>query len=382
MRLIIQKGFTLIEIILLIVIMGIMFTVAMKSMQPSIERARETATLEEMELLAKAIIGNDNLIEDGIRSDYGYVGDIGSLPSTLDDLITRPAGYSTWNGPYLSAGFSENPDYYKNDAWNQPYIYSGGVTIASAGGGATITKKLADYVSELTANSLSGNIYDGLGYPPGDSASGIGITIYFPDGAGGNTSTTTSPNAAGYFTFLSVVPIGNHLIRAIYGATNDTTSAYVSIPPASSPYCELRFQADYWAPGGPGSGGGLEYVSGSALAYGSGSNTNNIEFQITNSSAVDTFTISWLIADFSTSPASYYGYISWDGVDIWSGNPYNGPGDMALFTPQELVPGQTVVIRIREFRRNQNGSGQKVNMNGVAFTIMFSTGNVIDIVVP
>ena len=62
--------------------------------------------------------------------------------------------------------------------------------------------------------------------------------------------------------------------------------------------------------------------------------------------------------------------------------PYNGPGDMALFTPQELVPGQTVVIRIREFRRNQNGSGQKVNMNGVAFTIMFSTGNVIDIVVP
>jgi prepilin-type N-terminal cleavage/methylation domain-containing protein len=106
MKPIIQKGFTLIEIILLIVIMGIMFTVAMKSMQPSIERARETATLEEMDLVAEAIIGNDNLIEDGIRSDYGYVGDIGSLPSTLDDLITRPAGYLTWNGPYLSAGFS------------------------------------------------------------------------------------------------------------------------------------------------------------------------------------------------------------------------------------------------------------------------------------
>jgi len=71
------KGFTLIEVVLIIVIIGIVGSIALRSLQSSTEQIRETATREEMELLEKAIIGEKGLMEGGIRSNYGYVGDIG-----------------------------------------------------------------------------------------------------------------------------------------------------------------------------------------------------------------------------------------------------------------------------------------------------------------
>ena len=240
---------------MVIVVIAIMSTIAIKSLTPTMEQARETATINEMELLAEAIIGNKNLIEDGIRTDYGYVGDVGSLPPDLDALVTNPGGYSTWNGPYIRSDFTEDADDYKKDAWGNLYTYSGGVTITSSGGGSTITKQFAQNVSDLTSNTVTGNIYDGLGAVPGDSVSKVTVTIFYPDGSGGTTSSSTNPSSSGGFSFVGSIPIGNHIIRGVYSTENDTTSMYVSVPPVSGAYCELRLSGSWFSGGGGGGGG-------------------------------------------------------------------------------------------------------------------------------
>lgn len=241
-----NTGFTLIELILIIVIIGVVASIAIKSLEPAMDQAREEATMLEMDALAEAIIGNKNLITDGVRVDFGYVGDIGSLPPNLDALAANPGGYTTWDGPYILNDFVENANGYKEDAWGNSYTYSGGVTITSSGNGSLITKQLANNTSNLTSNTVNGNIYDGLGASPGDSASNVSILIYYADGAGGSTSSTMNPSTSGQFSFSNIIPIGNHLIRAIYSTTDDTTSAYISVLPGNDAYCELHFSGAFW----------------------------------------------------------------------------------------------------------------------------------------
>ncbi len=241
-----KSGFTLIELILIIIIIGIVASVALKSMLPAAENARVEATLGEIENLSRAIIGNPGLITDGIRIDFGYVGDIGALPPTLDALVANPGGYSAWNGPYIQNSFVENTDDYKKDAWGDFYTYGGGVTISSNGGGSPITKQFAGDISELVANTVTGNIYDGLGDAPGDSSSSVSVIITIPDGAGSTISLATTPGSDGSFTFANSIPIGNHLITGIYSATNDTTARYLSVIPGSTIYCQMRFSGSLW----------------------------------------------------------------------------------------------------------------------------------------
>ncbi|MCP4581915.1 MAG: hypothetical protein GY839_09865, partial [candidate division Zixibacteria bacterium] len=216
----------------------------MKSMKPSEDSSREAKTRAEMEQIKSAIIGDESLVEGGFRSDYGYVGDIGSLPTNLDALVTDP-GYSTWDGPYIISDFNENSEDYKRDAWNDLYTYTGDVLITSAGGGSTITKKFANVNTDITANTVTGYVYDGDGEAPGSNSSDISVIIYYPDGSGDSTSSTTSPDSSGNYSFSNSIPIGNHLVKAVYNTGNDTTLTYVSVPPASDANCQLRFSISF-----------------------------------------------------------------------------------------------------------------------------------------
>ena len=131
-----QRGFTLIEVLMVIVVIGILATVAMQSMQGGIERARYQETQTEMDAIVFAIRGNPDLYANGLRSDFGYVGDIGAVPSSLDDLISNP-GLGTWNGPYLTGRFTEDTQGHAKDAWGNAYAFSSGITVSSTGGGST-----------------------------------------------------------------------------------------------------------------------------------------------------------------------------------------------------------------------------------------------------
>jgi prepilin-type N-terminal cleavage/methylation domain-containing protein len=237
-----QRGFTLIELVMVIIIIGILVGIATMKMTSTIDTAKFEATRAEMDGLARAIIGNPDTYTEGAQSDFGYVGDVGALPPNLDALVFNP-GYATWDGPYLSGGF-DNTDF-KKDAWNADFIY-GGIYIRSVGSGSNIDKILASGPNELLANTIHGFLLDGNNTPPGDAyIDSVDIDLIFPDGAGGTAHASAALGADGSFDFTGV-PIGNHTLRVIYLPANDTVDYDLSIIPGNDAYVTLNFPADLW----------------------------------------------------------------------------------------------------------------------------------------
>lgn len=117
-----RRGFTLIEMIVAMAIMSIMAGILMPMVYRIWESNEAALTRERMAELKTAIAGNPRLYQQGVRSHYGFVGDIGALPDNLDDLVSDSGVWVNWNGPYPSGGFDTAK--FKRDAWGQPIIYT------------------------------------------------------------------------------------------------------------------------------------------------------------------------------------------------------------------------------------------------------------------
>ncbi len=375
-----KRGYTLIEMILVIVIIGILGSIAARSLNNTSDNQRFDQTIEEMRLIARSIAGDERLISDGIRTDFGYVGDIGALPPNLDALVANPGGYATWSGPYIHGGFVEDAAGYKTDAWNELYAYSGGVTVASNGGGSPITKQIANSPAELSANTVTGFVRDINGAPPGDSASNVAITLYYPDGAGSITSSSTVPSRAGEFSFANMIPIGLQKIWAVVSGVADTASKYVIVNPGTVTLTELRFTSSLWSSSAGGSGSGwIRYVPGSAIAFGPGN--RNIELAVENAGSFPV-TVTYVILTYTSSPAAYYRRVEWDGGNVYN-NPRLGSGETASFSsPQIIDPAQTAILTFENFKDSRSGGGSFVDMSGISFEIIFSNGDSFNFVTP
>lgn len=114
-----QGGFTLIEVVITIIILGILSGVAVRQLSSTVATAQYEQTKLEMEALSQAIVGNPLAYSAGTRVDFGYVGDVGALPPNLDALVQNPGGYATWKGPYISRGKTDTD--FKLDGWGVAY---------------------------------------------------------------------------------------------------------------------------------------------------------------------------------------------------------------------------------------------------------------------
>ena len=238
-------GFTLIEVVLVIVIVGILSTVAFRSGKQIYDSAKLEQTRQELDALAYAVAGNPDLQNSGVRSDFGYVGDIGAMPPNLDALVLNPGSYATWKGPYISNRFTQIADDYKKDAFGTSYSY-GGATVMSTGSGSDIVRRIASSTDDLLCNNVTGNIFDLDGTPPGNTyKDSILLRLTIPDGAGGMITKSTATDQGGYFAFDSV-PIGNHDLQVIYEPDGDTVRRFVSVLPKSSIYSEYRLPSNIW----------------------------------------------------------------------------------------------------------------------------------------
>lgn len=377
-----QAGFTLVEVVMVIIIMAIIAAVAMRSIDKGLETARVEETRNELNQLAEAIAGNPSLYSNGMRTNYGYVGDVGSLPPSLDALVSNP-GYGTWRGPYVRTDFSGYADDFKKDAWGTLYAYTGSVSIRSTGGGDTLTRSFAQLTSDLTANTLAGTITDAAGNPPGDSASRVRVVITYPNGSGGYKDSTLTPNSGGVFTYSSCLPIGNHRLRAIYQSTADTVQTFVSVYPKSSMQTSLRFPGAVWAASGGGGGGGggsanVTYVSGSASTYGAQNSFVRFDIRNTGTAAVQISSVR-----LTYSFTAYYDRVFWNTTRVVdSSNPWPGSNQAVNFTAiMTLMPNETATIKLEYFRASPNG-GSRVNMSGRTFNILFSDGTTLTIATP
>lgn len=115
-----EGGFTLMELLMVLVIIGLLAAVVGPTLYQRIKPAKQTAAREQIENFGTAL---DN-----------FVVDMGRYPSTqegLNVLRIRPDGAEKWNGPYLKKEIPHDP-------WGNPYLYrapgrSGGYEIVSFG---------------------------------------------------------------------------------------------------------------------------------------------------------------------------------------------------------------------------------------------------------
>lgn len=238
-----NHGFTLIELVIVILIIGVIGTVATLRMQESIATARYEQTKQEMEQLAFAIAGNPGVYANGARSDFGFVGDNGRLPSTLDALVHNPGSWSTWHGPYIDSGASGND--FKKDAWNSNYVYTD-TLLRSTGSGANIDKLIAASSAVLLSNAVSGYVVDADMEPPtAGFVDSVTVVLTYPNGSGGFSQPTTHPDTHGRFSYANV-PIGNHSLRVIHVPTSDTMTYSVTVYPERDISLDIVFPADLW----------------------------------------------------------------------------------------------------------------------------------------
>jgi len=241
-----SPGFTIIEMVVVIVVVGILAAVAVPMIGSVSENARYAETRREMKALGAAICGSPELYNLGTRSGFGYLGDIGSMPPDLGALAENPGGFATWKGPYISDDFREIAGDFKTDAWQNPYIYNGGTSIISVGSGDTIVFNLAASTSELLYNRVDGNIVDlDNTPPPPDYYDSLRVRIMVPDGSGGITYRNTAVSSGGYFEIDSI-PIGKHTLETIYLPRNDTVRQYLTVIPNGENYLTCRMTDNIW----------------------------------------------------------------------------------------------------------------------------------------
>ena len=101
-----RQGFTLIELMVVMVILGLLAALVVPRMFGRIGEAKQKAAYSQIELFGMAL--------DSFRLDTGR------YPTTsegLEALISQSSGLEEWNGPYLKK--IEIP----LDPWNNPYRY-------------------------------------------------------------------------------------------------------------------------------------------------------------------------------------------------------------------------------------------------------------------
>ncbi|RZG03180.1 type II secretion system protein GspG [Pseudoalteromonas sp. CO348] len=94
------KGFTLVELLIVMVILGLLASVVAPRMFSKVGTAREGTAKAQMQVISTAL--------DSYRLDIGY------YPKTLDELVK--SNKEMWDGPYF-------PKQIPNDPWGNPYSY-------------------------------------------------------------------------------------------------------------------------------------------------------------------------------------------------------------------------------------------------------------------
>jgi len=162
-----QKGFSLIEIIVVMAIVAVLAGIMVPFAYKAWESADIDTTKERMNALKKAMVGDNRLVQNGVRTDFGFVGKQGQLPAALADLVT---------GGYIGAGF--DPAKVLKDAWGEDIQYT---PVSDSGRvvSATITSKGADRTL-YTADDIVLQV-DNAEVTPTDNIQGnIAITFSTP----------------------------------------------------------------------------------------------------------------------------------------------------------------------------------------------------------
>ncbi|OPY15139.1 MAG: Type II secretion system protein G precursor [Syntrophus sp. PtaB.Bin138] len=96
-----ERGFTLIEILIVVIIIGLIASLIAPNLIGRYERSKEEIAKTQVEMLSSGVLS--------------FKLDVGRYPSTLEELIK--SSDTRWRGPYLSKQIIPK------DPWDQEYQY-------------------------------------------------------------------------------------------------------------------------------------------------------------------------------------------------------------------------------------------------------------------
>ncbi len=372
-----DKGASALETSIALAVIGILIAAASFSLSRTVSSARDTSSLNQLEAVKKAIIGEPRALPPGEKSGirYGYIGDMGRLPSALSQLenIGAQPDYTVdalsqlgagWRGPYISSSISSG----MIDPWGKGLTYgiaSGTSTITGATLMATIRSSGADQVAS-TADDHVVEIYKSetysrvIGYVKDNAAGtlpGVTVNISYPSSGVGVTASAAT-DSEGLYIFDNV-PYGSQVIQV-------------------SP--KLTYRA------------GTGFTTGAAR--------NNVEFVVENLARLAT-TVSTIRLTWTTDPAAdfkelwvagtkYFDGVSASGATLpFTAQTVSGTGviqqpyridvtGLVLQVPDIVVGsvgiGGALTFEIRDFE--DVATTNNLDMTGVTFTAEFSDGSV------
>ncbi len=263
-----ERGVTLLELLIVLMILSLILTAAVKTWDVTLERGRYESTRKRLDQLATAITGDPNYIVAGRRADFGFVGDMGRMPYTISELVTEPPASppesSRWRGPYIRAAFSESPETFRTDGWGDTIVYNLDSTYLRSFGGRGfvdrtrwLTRELGFTRAELERNVVSGQVFDVRGQPPTPRADSIGlltVVLLRPfEGVTRRDSAQVLSTSNGQFSFTNI-PQGNHVLVARYvryvpppPETTLTTINVTVYPKLGAPDVRVRLNLDWSA---------------------------------------------------------------------------------------------------------------------------------------
>ena len=95
-----QSGFTMIELLIVVVILGLLMSLVAPTMFSKVDSTKIKTARVQMQMLETSLAT--------------YWLDMGEYPTKLDDLFS--SSLAGWDGPYL-------PKAVPNDPWSNPYSY-------------------------------------------------------------------------------------------------------------------------------------------------------------------------------------------------------------------------------------------------------------------
>ncbi|MEO0077606.1 MAG: prepilin-type N-terminal cleavage/methylation domain-containing protein [candidate division WOR-3 bacterium] len=367
-----RRGFTLMELLVVLLIIGILSTVALRTIDATRDRGLFDQTAKELNELVQAMTGNPDLTYDGRRVDFGFFGDMGRLPIDLRELVVNTTGDTNWHGPYIRRGLTGDTAGYLYDAWGDLYTYNQATgTIASLGKGKyPMTVRVADSLPHLTSNTVTGTVTDWEGNTPGERASSISIVLR---PSSGQTPYFVSPDPGGFYQFGPEngrpVPVGTHrLVASIAGG--DSVCRWVTVAPRSRTVVDFRFGRTFR--------NRLVLVGTPTIVL---NDSSSFWFSVVNEGSSDDTVYSIFLVRAPT-PA-YVRAISVNGAPPDSLRPFGvGQGGTIQLTPPCVVPASRAELanfQMLYWNEDSTGAGSPVNVSGAEFRLRFSDGSEITV---
>ena len=257
---------TLLELLVVLMILSVILTAAVKTWDVTLERGRSETTARKLKQIVNVIVGDPDYIVAGRRVDFGFVGDIGRLPENLQELAVdwvTPPESSRWRGPYIRSTFNESPDGFRIDGWGDTIIYSrDGLFVRSLGGRGNAdttrwqTVRLPYDKTALANNDVEGQIVDIRGMPPPYDTAILGslsMKLEYPREGKLEVVPLTWPlwiQNNGSFGNYGVVPQGTHRLTTIYNNPSHppacTTTTDVTVYPGIGAHdVKVRLNVDW-----------------------------------------------------------------------------------------------------------------------------------------